>query len=234
MGTSVRLVGAVLLAVLCAGCGPGAGKQPCSDDSSDILVLGDSIFRYHAEECASIPDIAGEALGHPMRSEARSGARVTAGGLYMFGDLYGQYEPGRWEWLVIEGGINDLRGRCGSERADEILDELVSADGADGEVPWLIDDALASGAQVALVGYYPVLDDAKFKFGDCNPELKELRERYTAAAGTRDGVIFVDPGLVVSPEQTPEAYLDDGVHPSEEGSRLVGELLAASMEEAGR
>jgi len=76
---------------------------------------------------------------------------------------------------------------------------------------------------------YPLFDDASFGFGRCNPEVDELRSRYAALAGSRDDVRFVDPGTVTSPDDTPEAYRDDGVHPTEEGSRLVGELLADAI-----
>ena len=47
-----------------------------------------------------------------------------------------------------------------------------------------------------------------------------------------DGMLFFDSRQVVSYEETPYAYDDDFVHPSIEGSELVGIEVAASMKNA--
>ncbi|MEM6927838.1 MAG: SGNH/GDSL hydrolase family protein, partial [Myxococcota bacterium] len=93
MTSTTRRFGVSLMAVLVAGCLRG-GPRPCSDQDSDILVIGDSVLRFHSEACASVPDVLGERLGRSVRNEAVKGARVTAGPLYAFGDLHGQYEVG--------------------------------------------------------------------------------------------------------------------------------------------
>jgi len=131
---------------------------------------------------------------------------------------------------IGEGGVNDLRGRCGTERGPEIVDELVSEDGARGEVAALVDRALDDGARVVLVGYHPMPEHAKFKFDACNPELQSLRGRYAALADARHDVVFVDPAQVVDPERTPQAYEQDGVHPSPDGSERIGRLVADALE----
>ena len=227
-----RFTAVALSLLLISGCGPGAGERPCSaPGDADVLVLGDSIVAYHAEQCSSIADVVAEEMDLSVRNEAKSGARLTAGPLYGFGEIYDQYEPGSWPLVIIEGGVNDLRGRCGKKRGAEIVDELSSADGQTGDMPGLVDQALADGAQVVVLGYYAMFDDASFKFGRCNPELEELNARYAEMAEVRPDVWFVDPRDVVSPETTPGAYQSDGVHPTKTGSRLIGELLAETLTE---
>lgn len=220
-----------VLGGLVVGCGPGGGKRPCAaDHEAEILVMGDSILAYHADDCASIADVASEALDRPVANAARSGARIAPGGLYAFGDIRNQYEDGDWDWVVLEGGVNDLRGRCGrEERVAEVIDELVSEDGAQGEVPDLVDQALTDGAQVALLTLYELPESASFGFGKCGDALDELHARYARVADTRDDVVLVEMGAVMHPETTPEAYRGDGVHPTELGSALVGEWLAEAL-----
>lgn len=216
---------------LLAGCLRG-GPRPCSDAEGDILVLGDSILRFYSEDCASVPDRMASRLGRGVRNEAVKGAKVDASRGYWAGGLTDQYVLGSWDWVVLEGGVNDLRGSCGTADAAGLLDAIVSEDGASGAMPALVDRARADGPRVVLLGYYGLFDDAYFGFGDCNPELSELRRRYTAVAEARDGVVFVDPGTRIGPSSTPDAYRGDGIHPSEQGSRVLAELVVAAIETA--
>jgi lysophospholipase L1-like esterase len=216
------------LALPC-GCGPGFGARPCSADDASILVTGDSILAYHADSCGSVADVASEALGRPIHNAARSGARVSPGPTWLWGDIREQVTPGDWDWVVVEGGIDDLLGDCECGGCTDVLDELVSADGARGEVPALVDQALADGARVALVGYYDPFLNARGGYGACGAALDTLRTRYRHIAAQRDGVIVVEPQDVMSPDDTPDAYLPDGIHPSREGSARLGLQLAEAI-----
>ena len=85
--------------------------------------------------------------------------------------------------------------------------------------------------QVMFVGSYEVPSDAEFGFDRCMDEVAEHDMRLQAMAAAIDGVWFVSTGDVVSANNRP-AYSKDRVHPSPVGSRLVGEHVAAGIENA--
>ena len=58
-----------------------------------------------------------------------------------------------------------------------------------------------------------------------------MRTRYANLSETFDDVLFIDAGDVVRFEQTPEAYDEDQVHPSEEGASIVGTYIAEQLRE---
>ena len=153
---------AVVFTVVACGCPAGFGPRPCSadKDEAEILAIGDSILAFHSGSCASIPDVAGETLGRPVRNAAKSGAKVSPGFGHIWGDIRNQYLEGDWDWVVVEGGVNDLNNDCDCGECSEVLDSLVSEDGAAGDVPQLVHRALDDGARVALMGYYDVPESA--------------------------------------------------------------------------
>ncbi|MBX2802223.1 MAG: SGNH/GDSL hydrolase family protein [Myxococcales bacterium] len=222
------------LALAASGCAAGFGPRPCNvkPDEAEIVVIGDSILAFHAGSCASAPDVLGEELERPVRNAAKSGAKVAPGFAYIFGDIRNQYESSDWDWVVVEGGINDLVNDCDCGECDEVLDTLASEDGSSGEVPALVDAALADGARVALMGYYVMPQSASWGFGRCGEAIGALRDRYQRVADSRDDVIFVDPAEVMSFDADPDAYHRDEIHPSERGSVLLGQQLADAIRAA--
>lgn len=221
----------VLSLLLAAGCGPGFGKARCAAAPvGDLLVMGDSILFFNAPACASVGDAAGEALDMRVHVAAQTGAKVNPAGRYVFGDIREQYVSHPWQWVILNGGLNDLNQDCGCGECGDVLDSIVSADGRGGDVPELIARAQADGAKVALVGYAELDTEARWGFGVCNEASRALEDRYRVLAGLHDDVVFVDPSDVISLSGAPEAYVRDGVHPSEQGSAIIGQLVADAIE----
>jgi len=216
--------------VFAVGCGAAFGKARCAANPvGDLLVVGDSILFYNAPACASIGDVAGAALDMGVHVAAKTGAKVNPEGRYVFGDIREQYVSHPWRWLVLNGGINDLNQDCGCDECDHVLDSIVSEDGQTGDVPDLIDRATADGAQIVLVGYAELDPEASWGFGVCNDAADALETRYRRLAERRQDVVFVDPSDAISLAGTPEAYARDGVHPSEAGSAVIGQLVADAI-----
>lgn len=227
----------VLISVSClvvASCANTAGRESVSETSTQsvILAVGDSFFEYNAIQEASIPDVLGEAIGIRVANAAKSGALfanpdvdAAADGL----DVRSQYREGEWEWVVVTGGGNDLNDLCGCGECDPVLDALIAADGLSGDIPDFVKSIAADGTKMMLVGYYDVRSDADYGFDRCADEFAELNARLEVTARITDGVWFVSAADVVSADQD-SAYANDRVHPSIDGSRLIGEHLAAAMQ----
>ena len=202
-----------------AACGGG-------EELEGILGLGDSIMAWNLEEGASIPEVAGDELGVNVVNRAISGSYWTTDE----GDaIPDQYVAGDWEWVIVDGGGNDMNDECLCGDCEANMTELISEDGTEGDAVDFIEQVLDDGVKVALMSYYPMPEDAQGGFALCNEEVEMLRDRYLALAERHDQLLIVDAALVVTPESTPEAYDEDRVHPSQEGSRIVGTYFAEQM-----
>jgi lysophospholipase L1-like esterase len=219
----------VVCALLFSACG--------SDDDAEILVIGDSILAWNAEEQASIGDVIGQTLEREVLIAAVPGARfanpdelAARQGL----DIRRQYDlvdRPPVDWVVLDGGGNDLGESCECGECSAQLDELISADGTSGTMVDFVSEVAAAGSNVMFVGYYDVPPDAWFGFNQCNDVLGEQDRRLDAMAQSIDGVWFVDASEVVTADNA-AAYAEDRLHPSIEGSRLVGLLVADAIVEA--
>ena len=215
----------VLLTVGLSGCETDeSGEKSEIPDGATIIAIGDSVMEWNAEKGASIPDVIGEKLNRVVYNAAVSGA------LFVDGDapddsIAAQYVDGDWEWLVLDGGGNDVNEECGCGQCDEVLDGIISTDAAAGALPGLVDQAVASGVRVVLLGYYEIPPTGEYGFADCNPIIEQLSSRLAALAETSDDVLFVD-GRDVFDSSELENYDDDHVHPSELGSERIGQAIA--------
>lgn len=226
----------ILLSIVLSSCISGFSPREEQCDvyektSSDkkMLAIGDSVFAWRLDSCETVPDVAATTLGWTLRHKAVNGARLT-GGDY---PIVEQYEKGTWDWVVVDGGGNDLNNECECGKdCGGVLDRLVSEDGSAGELPDLLDKIRADGPKVALYGYFKIDEDAYYDFDECRGELDILHTRQAKAASLREGVFFVDARQVVSPSKTPDAYAFDNVHPSAEGAKKVGKLIAKVIREA--
>jgi lysophospholipase L1-like esterase len=235
----LRLSLALSLLLALAGCaGDYASQMP--PEGAEILALGDSVVEWNAEEEASIPDMVGEQLGRVVFNAAVSGARFThpdpqaaEDGL----DIRAQYarhgDGGDWDWVVLDGGANDLGDECGcSDRCETTtLPELIAQDGRSGAIPAFVEEVRQGGARVAYVGYYDAPEGEPTAFTGCAAAFDALDARLRRMARAVDGVVFVSARDVIDPADA-GAYDDDRVHPSVRGSRLIGEHVARAIEEA--
>lgn len=196
-------------------------------DAGPILVLGDSILAWNAEVGASVADVLAAKLRAEVVLAAVPGSRVLGGA----DPVPGQYVPGPWRWVVVQGGGNDLVAECGCGACDRALDRLLGRDGTGGAIADLIARIRADGASVLLWSYYAMPDDAPFPFARCGDELDEVHARLARLAASDDAIVLVDGRLAVRPADR-ALYDADRVHPSPSGSRVIGVQIAEALREA--
>lgn len=218
------LVLCVLVGLVSCGLGP---RQA----GGDILVIGDSVMAWNRSAEGDIGRVIEAELERQVVSRASPGARVRAGG---FGTLGGlsiphQLSAGPWNWIVMNGGANDLGFSCGCSRCDAEIDLLISKDGTAGAIPVLITKARRQQAKVLWVGYYQTPNSRSFR--GCRPGLVELERRIAEYALTKEGVFFIDSDDVFDPTD-PRLFASDRTHPSTAGSAVIGRFVAQEI--AGR
>lgn len=192
-----------------------------------MLAIGDSLFAYNLRSNESIPEVAADRTGHVAFNAAISGATVLPGGEVTA--IPDQRVDGTWAWLVMDGGGNELNGRCGCGDCDAVLDQLVMPDGSSGAIVDIVEDAMAAGTRVVFLGYPEMPEDAEFGFSRCNPVFAEHSARMRAFAEQEPMLWFVDAFEVV--RATDDAYfVSDRVHPTPEGSRVMGEHIARAID----
>jgi len=192
----------------------------------EILAVGDSFLDYNTEEEESIPDFTGKALGVSVQNNAVGGTRISSGS--PSDDIPSQYESGDWSWVLMDGGGNDLNEECGCGDCDENMNGLISADGQAGDMVELIEKIIEDGAKVAWIGYYEIPAEAP-EFSNCNDELETMAERAKSLADLHEDLIFVDTRERLSYDSHPSAYSEDLVHPSPEGSEMIGNYVAEQI-----
>ncbi len=194
-----------------------------------VIVIGDSVMDYHREEQNAIADIISEQLGEPVYNASVSGAYFTSNeGEAM--DIRNQYIEGDWQWLVVAGGGNDLNDECGCSVSGcvDTMNDIISGSVSSGALPKLVSTALAEGVRIVIMGYYSVPPTAEYGFAGCNDVVSTYSGRMALLADNNENVWFVDAGSVMSPANL-DAYDDDHVHPSELGSRLIGQAIASQI-----
>ncbi|SMX39994.1 hypothetical protein OCA8868_02219 [Octadecabacter ascidiaceicola] len=215
----------LLTAVLTlAGC---TVSPPSANRDADIIVVGDSILAWHRRSGQSIPNIVGQSTDLGISDMAVNGATfLGAQGIPT------QYMSGAWDWVIVDGGGNDLHSVCQTPMAQQVIDAIVSDDGTAGAFPTFVSLVANQGAQVIVLGYYPISDQGG-PFAHCRSELDELAERQSKMAALNPSVIFVDSGKVIGPGDA-AAYAPDLVHPSPRGAALIGQLIATEIRRASR
>ena len=205
-------------------------ELPAPSGDTAILGVGDSYFAWNAEEGRSIPEVAGAELGIETFNVAVSGATVLGGEDEGVEVIPNQYVPEAWTWVVMDGGGNDVEGDCSCGDCEQTVDALIDEQGR-GAIAELVDRALADGARVAWVGYPEIPESRQGYFG-CDDEQLLLIERLEQLAADTEGLIFVDGREAFGPDEL-EYFDEDHVHPSVEGSRALGELVAEHITQAG-
>jgi len=192
------------------------------ESAARILVIGDSIMAWNRGDGAAIPDVIERRLGQPVLDASVPGARMRLGGLRGAVGLSipRQYREGDWDTVILNGGANDLRATCGCNRCDAVLDRLARQD-----YPALI--ARLAPARVVIVGYCGPVRVGGGSFDGCSDELSELARRLARLAAANPRVTFVPVRAAIAGD--PRYYDTDRVHPSPEGSALIGALVARAV-----
>ncbi|MFT6090740.1 SGNH/GDSL hydrolase family protein [Sulfitobacter sp.] len=220
---AAQIIAAALL-VLCSAAASHA-KDPLR-----ILVLGDSFMTSHAQSKQAVPNHLEKTLGAYVKSRAITGARYRyflpiTGALGL--NISKQYRDGPWDWVVINGGGNDLWMGCGCSKCERRMNQLISADGTGGDIPTLVAKARRSGAKVAYVGYLRS-PGMWSPIEHCKAEGDTLEARIAIMAKRDHGVIFVSLADMV-PTGDKSFHAADMIHPSIKGSRAAAARIAKAL-----
>lgn len=222
------LVGAV-------GCAEASRIVADTEDGS-VLVLGDSVMEWNADQEAAIADVIAAELDRAVVNAGVSGARLSMPATNakrgeLGYDIRAQYRPRGWEWVVMDAGANDLGGECRCGPCERTLDAMVSDDGQAGEYPDFVRSVVNDGSRVLVMGYYLPPTREQTSFARCADELASLNARLERMADALDRVYYASADVVIDPADL-ALFDDDRVHPSVEGSRLIGLHLAEAIRAA--
>jgi hypothetical protein len=217
-----------ILAVLAIVTGLSACTDTAPRGGGDILVLGDSIMAWNGGR--SIPDVIANQTGRSVTSRAVPGAQSDNGSTIASAvgfDIQQQFPGGRWNWVVVNGGANDLSADCGCGACGASVNALISPDGQSGSIPAFLQRLRAqTGAQVMWMGYYA--GSGSGSFAGCRDDLVEIESRIATFAAGRPGIHFIDSEDVIDRGDR-GLFAGDNVHPSARGSARIGAYLAQEI-----
>lgn len=221
MAALVRALTGGLLAFLLAGCAEQVSRN------SRILAIGDSMLAWHKGTGSAITEVAERTLGEEIVDRSVVGARFLydlpiTGAMGL--NISKQYVDGGWDWVVINGGGNDLWFGCGCVDCDGIIDGMISRDGRSGKIPRLISEIQNTGARVIFVGY--LHSPGAFSIIDhCKAEDIDFEQRISILADRTDGFFYLKTSDIV-PTGDLSFHSPDRIHPSRKGSHEVGKRVA--------
>ncbi len=203
----------------------------CTDQAprggGDVLVIGDSVMAWNRSANASIPDVMGQVLNRTVTSKAVPGAQFdNASGIAgaVGFDIQQQLPAGRWNWIVMNGGANDLGADCGCGACGPVVDALIGLDANSGAIPKFIRKAKAStGANIIWMGYYA--GSGMGSFAGCRDDLVQMEARIARFAASQRGIYFVDSEDAINRKDR-TLFASDNTHPSAKGSALIGIYLS--------
>ncbi len=193
-----------------------------------VLVMGDSLMAVHKIKGRSV----GKYLERYLKTEVEDNSKLGAWMIYRL-PLTGslgfsiprQYQPGHWDWVVLNGGGNDLWLGCGcSKSCKGKLDRLISADGKRGEIPKLLSAIHNNGSRVIYVGYLrsPGIDTP---IEACKPWGDALEARIDLFSQQSGRLNYLSlQGLV--PEGDASYFANDLVHPATKTSQEIARRIA--------
>jgi lysophospholipase L1-like esterase len=218
------LISFLFLCAFLSGCTEAVPR----DNSSRILAMGDSMMAWNAGSKASVSDNVENILGEPVIDRSVAGARVfyhlpVSGALGM--NISQQYRPGSWDWVIMNGGGNDLWFGCGCRACDSKMTRMITRDGQQGSVPALVRKIRETDARVIYVGYLRSPGVGSL-IEHCRDEGDEFERRLGAMAARDSGVHFVS--LVDMVPYGDRSYHQfDMIHPSPKAARSIAERIAA-------
>lgn len=195
-----------------------------------ILVMGDSFMTSNGASGSAVPHLIAKALGAKVKSTAVSGSRfvyrLPLTGAMGF-NITRQYRQGSWDYVVMNGGGNDLWLGCGCTRCRKRLDKLISPDGTEGLIPKTVSRARQDGAKVIYVGYLrsPGLGSP---IEHCRKVGDALEARISVMAGRDPGVSFISLADMV-PHGDASFHGLDMIHPSTKGSQAASRRIVQAI-----
>lgn len=210
----------------------GCGETVTRGEAPRILTMGDSLMASNTLTSHSVSDGIEAISGEVVIDRSVVGARMI-NSLPIVGvtglNIARQYQPGNWEWIIVNGGGNDLWLGCGCFLCDRKMGRLLAPDGKTGEINRLVSDLRATGARVIYVGYLRS-PGAGSPIEHCIDEGDELERRIARMANAQNGVFFLSLHDMV-PEGDTSFHALDRIHPSRKASREIAKRINAIIEE---
>jgi lysophospholipase L1-like esterase len=204
--------------ILLAACGRGV------PENARIVVAGDSVMAWNRIEGAAVSNALQARLGEPVGDVSLPLARVAGGRGAL--NIPKQLEGLSVEWIVLNGGANDLSGGCDCSDCGSVLDRLISGDGMQGAIPALVTDLRRRGARVIWADYYT---SPQYAGSICETPYQMLEDRLGRMADADPGVTLVDMDDVFRPDDL-SLFAADRLHPSKSGSARIAGLIAPLLE----
>lgn len=200
-----------------------------TEEPRRVLVVGDSLLDWHRIRGNSIPQVLARKTGWDVRNRAASGAKM-----YLTGAndnprsvIPAQYEDGNWDWVVVNGGANDLLTKCGCRRCDKVISGIISKDGKSGILPDLVRRARSDGAQVVMIGY--IGNPRTNLFSGCKDDVEEMARRQQVLANSAREISYFSARSAVDINSR-SSFALDGFRPSKKSTRRIGAQLATSLQ----
>lgn len=205
----------------------GCGETVSRDDPARILLMGDSLMAVNRGIDHAVSQAVERELGEEVVDRSVVGARMIyalpvsgAAGL----NIPKQYRPGKWDWVILNGGGNDLWLGCGCMLCNARMNRLISEDGRKGVIPGVVSQLRRDGAQVLYVGYLRSPGRGS-PIEYCRDEGDELERRIAALSGLDAGVHFLSLADLV-PHGDRSYHAIDMIHPSLKASAAIGRRIA--------
>lgn len=218
-----RFLCVALFTLVLAGCTEAVNQN----ENPRILLMGDSLLAIHGASGQAVSNAIEAELGEPVVDRAVSGARYFyvlpisgSAGL----NITKQFTPGKWDWIVLNGGGNDLLFGCGCGRCGRQMNRLISENGRKGAIPGYVSKLRSTGAKVIYVGYLRT-PGVTSPVEHCVDEGNALEGRIAKLAALDAGIHFVSLANLV-PYGDRSYHGIDLIHPSIKASRRIGKRIA--------
>ncbi|MGB1234462.1 MAG: SGNH/GDSL hydrolase family protein [Planktomarina sp.] len=216
-------------ALLFSACAPLPGSTP----DAKVTIIGDSVLAWHRNTRQSVGNALADELGAPVANFSISASRISQPNPAMQFtrmQIPNQFDDRTPEWVILNGGANDVYFECLCLKCPTVVDQLVATKGG-GEIPELMLELRKTGAQIMYVGYHRSggLGSA---YDRCANELDVIEARVKAFTDGRAGMYFVDMKDIFPPRDT-SFYDNDYIHPSPLGSATIAKRLAVALRDAG-
>ena len=206
-------------------------SAPAQAEAPRVLVIGDSLLSWHSATGKSVAGRLEGLLGGEVKDRSVGGARLIynlpvtgALGLSIPKQFRKVDRKAGWDWVVVNGGGNDLWFGCGCQKCDRKLRKLISEDGQRGAIPKLVERLRAGGAKVLWVGYLrsPGVDSP---IDSCRDEGDILEARIETLADGDEGMVFLSLADMV-PDGDKSFHGIDMIHPSRKASLAIARRIA--------
>ncbi|MEP3298669.1 MAG: SGNH/GDSL hydrolase family protein [Pseudoruegeria sp.] len=189
--------------------------------------MGDSLLAWNELSGESVSHSVERSLNEPVIDRTVRGAKIMyplpiSGALGM--SIEKQYTDGDWDWIILNGGGNDLWLGCGCIRCDGTINSMISEDGRSGKIPAMVSKLRNTNAKVIFVGYLRS-PGVGSPIEHCKDEGDILESRVARLAEQDDGFYYLSLRDMV-PHGSTQYHAIDMIHPSIRASQEIGKRVA--------